>query len=53
MTHAHVAPAAGFKHCCMLTGQYDGSDRAYFFQGMSKSYNRTVETGARESRARL
>jgi len=31
MTHARAALAAGFKHCCMLTGEYDGSDRDYFF----------------------
>jgi hypothetical protein len=31
MTHARAAPAVGFKLCCMLTGEYDGSDRDYFF----------------------
>ena len=36
MTRAHAGPIAGFKHCCMLTGEYDGSDRDYFFQGIGK-----------------
>ena len=31
MTRARAAPVAGFKHCCMLTGEFDGSDRDYFF----------------------
>ena len=31
MTPAHAGPGAGFKHCCMLTGEFDGSDRDYFY----------------------
>ena len=33
-TSAHAVPRAGFKNCCMLTGEFDGSDRDQFFQGM-------------------
>ena len=32
MIHAPVDPDADFKRCCMLSGNYDGSDRHYFFQ---------------------
>lgn len=35
MTHAPVAPVAGFKNCCMLSGGFDGSERHDFFQGMN------------------
>jgi hypothetical protein len=31
MTRAHAVPVAGFKQCCMLTGEFDGSDRDHFF----------------------
>ncbi len=31
MTHARAGPVAGFKRCCMLSGDMDGSDRDYFF----------------------
>ena len=27
-----VDPAVDFKRCCMLTGQFDGSDRDYYFR---------------------
>jgi hypothetical protein len=27
MTLAHAAPAAGFKHCCLRSGHYDGAAR--------------------------
>ena len=30
---AHLA--AGFSKCCMLSGEFDGSDRDYFFQNLS------------------
>jgi hypothetical protein len=30
MTFAPALPAAGFKKCCMQTGEYDGSDRHYY-----------------------
>jgi hypothetical protein len=29
--HAPAGPAFGFKRCCMLTGEHDGSDRDHFF----------------------
>jgi hypothetical protein len=29
---ARAAPAAGFKNCCMLTGEYDGSERDDFYR---------------------
>jgi hypothetical protein len=32
MIHARVALAEDFKRCCMLSGEFDGSDRHYFFQ---------------------
>jgi hypothetical protein len=31
MTRASAAPDADFKRCCMLSGEFDGSDRDYFF----------------------
>jgi len=31
-----AVPAIGFKHCCMLSGQFDGSDRDYFFQRLKE-----------------
>jgi hypothetical protein len=34
-THARVAPGADFKRCCMKTGQFDGSPRNHFFQGVT------------------
>ena len=52
MTHARAGPAAGFKFCCMLTGEYDGSDRDHFFQGVNTSHNRTVVRAARARSAR-
>jgi hypothetical protein len=30
-THVLVGLAFGFKRCCMLTGEHDGSDRDHFF----------------------
>jgi hypothetical protein len=33
MTRARAAPDAGFKRCCLLNGDLDGSDHDYFFQG--------------------
>ena len=32
-TSAPVAPAVGFKNCCLRTGKYDGEQRNHFFQG--------------------
>jgi hypothetical protein len=31
MTRALAFPGAGFKRCCMLGGEFDGSDRHHFF----------------------
>ena len=33
-TCARAIPAVGFKNCCMQSGEFDGSDRDYFFQGV-------------------
>jgi hypothetical protein len=30
MISVHAAPRAGFKKCCMQSGNYDGSDRSYY-----------------------
>ena len=32
MIPARADPAVDFKRCCMLSGEFDGSDRDYFFQ---------------------
>ncbi len=32
MIRVRVAPVEDFKRCCMLSGEFDGSDRDYFFQ---------------------
>jgi hypothetical protein len=32
MTRARADLAVDFKRCCMLSGEFDGSDRDYFFQ---------------------
>jgi len=29
-TSVPAAPAAGFKRCCMQTGEYDGAERDYY-----------------------
>lgn len=29
---ARAGPPAGFKNCCMLTGEFDGSDRDEFYR---------------------
>jgi hypothetical protein len=31
---ALAGPASGFKKCCMLSGEFDGSDRHDFFPGL-------------------
>ena len=43
MTHAHAAQGAGFKRCCMHSGQYDGVLRDYFFQRVGPSSNPSFE----------
>ena len=40
---ARANPAAGFKHCCMLTGNFDGSDRHHFFQKVKLPSNKSLE----------
>src|SRR5258708_24860258 len=37
MTHAHAARSVDFKNCCMISGEFDGSDRHYFFQRVGSS----------------
>jgi hypothetical protein len=32
MIRARADLAADFKRCCMLSGEFDGSDRHYFFR---------------------
>ena len=42
-THARATLAADFKHCCMLSGEFDGSDRHHFFQRvMRPSTNHSI-----------
>jgi hypothetical protein len=36
-TYALVGQPVDFKNCCMSSGQYDGSDRHYFFQRVGSS----------------
>ena len=31
--HARAVLGGDFKRCCMLSGEFDGSDRDYFFKG--------------------
>jgi len=31
MIRVRAGQGADFKRCCMLTGEFDGSDRDYFF----------------------
>jgi hypothetical protein len=31
MIRVRADPAVDFKRCCMLSGEFDGSDRHYFF----------------------
>ena len=39
MTYVPAARPVDFKNCCMISGEYDGSDRHYFFQGVGSSNN--------------
>jgi hypothetical protein len=39
MTPARAFPAADFKNCCLRSGQFDGSRRHHFFQGVTPSSN--------------
>jgi hypothetical protein len=32
MTSALAAPDAGFKKCCMRSGQFDGVERDYYYR---------------------
>jgi hypothetical protein len=43
MIRAHACPAVDFKNCCMLSGEFDGSDRHHFFQGVRTSSNNALE----------
>ncbi len=58
-THAHAARSVDFKNCCMISGEFDGSDRHYFFQRVASSKLRvraarlTVLAGARPARPPL
>ena len=36
-TYARACQAADFKNCCMLSGEFDGSDRHHFFQRVMTS----------------
>jgi hypothetical protein len=40
MTHARASLGGDFKNCCMLSGEFDGSDRDHFFQRVTGSNNR-------------
>jgi hypothetical protein len=48
-TLARAHPAADFKNCCMLTGEFDGSDRHHFFQGVKTSSNNAHGASCQES----
>ena len=37
--HARVSLAGDFKNCCMLSGEFDGSDRDHFFQRVTAASN--------------
>ena len=39
-THARASLAGDFKNCCMLSGEFDGSDRHHFFQRMTSLWPR-------------
>ena len=39
MTHAPACLAGDFKNCCMLSGEFDGSDRHHFFQRVTTPSN--------------
>jgi hypothetical protein len=39
MTRAPASQAVDFKSCCMLSGEFDGSDRDHFFQRVITTYN--------------
>ena len=41
-THAPACQAADFKNCCMLSGEFDGSDRHHFFQRVMTSSKQIV-----------
>jgi hypothetical protein len=38
-TRAPACQAVDFKNCCMLSGEFDGSDRHHFFQRVTASSN--------------
>lgn len=38
-TRAPASQAADFKNCCMLSGEFDGSDRDHFFQRVTVASN--------------
>jgi len=42
-TRVPACPAADFKNCCMLSGEFDGSDRHHFFQRLRASSNNALE----------
>ena len=46
-TYARAVPVAGFKNCCMLTGEFDGSNRHHFFSGVTLLSNLPVNADAR------
>jgi hypothetical protein len=52
-TYAPVARPVDFKNCCMASGEYDGSDRHYFFQGVGSSNYAFERSGSLSSRARV
>jgi hypothetical protein len=39
MTHAPASLGGDFKNCCMLSGEFDGSDRHHFFQRVTTPSN--------------
>jgi hypothetical protein len=44
MIRVRAVPGADFKRCCMLSGEFDGSDRDYFFQVVAQGRCTLVQT---------
>jgi len=50
MTCVPVAQPVDFKNCCMGSGDYDGSERHYFFQRVGSSNNAFERGGSPSAR---
>jgi hypothetical protein len=45
--HARATLAGDFKNCCMLSGEFDGSDRHHFFSESDAAVHESLEVIAR------